>query len=297
VAVKPEFQELQGLLLQQGRFLSELDCQQLAAVCLLSAESASTLFPLEDPLGQAIRIGEDRYFQVVGVLASPAAASAGNHRSSGDDGRVVYIPFDTDRARFGEIVSIDRGGGQLPEILEISQITVAVDSMDHVKPTAALIRDMIAAHHPQPDTEVTVPLELLEKAEQTQRMFGLVLSAIASISLVVGGIGIMNIMLATVTERTREIGIRRALGARRRDIIWQFVVETMILSGSGGLLGVAGGLLVALLIPYVFGISAIVQLWSPLLAFTISLLVGVAFGAYPARRAAFMDPIQALRHE
>jgi putative ABC transport system permease protein len=142
-----------------------------------------------------------------------------------------------------------------------------------------------------------VPLDLLEKAEETQRIFTLVLGAIASVSLIVGGIGIMNIMLATVTERTREIGIRRALGAKRRDIAWQFLVETVALASLGGFLGVGLGIVLSRLVTHFFSFEAIIRPWSPIVAFAVSVAVGLIFGMYPARRAAYMDPIEALRHE
>ena len=142
-----------------------------------------------------------------------------------------------------------------------------------------------------------MPLELLQRARETKRIFNIVLGSIAAISLLVGGIGIMNIMLATVTERTREIGIRRALGAKKHDIIQQFVIETVILSGTGGLIGVALGLIIPFFVTYFFDMKTIVTFWSPLLAFTISGLVGLVFGIYPAMRAANMDPVEALRHE
>jgi putative ABC transport system permease protein len=142
-----------------------------------------------------------------------------------------------------------------------------------------------------------VPLELLQKAEQTQRLFTLVLGAIAGVSLVVGGIGIMNIMLATVTERTKEIGVRRAMGAKRRDIASQFLVETVILSCGGGLLGVAVGIGGAYLVTWLAELPVIIRVWSPVLAFGVSVLVGLVSGIYPARRAALLDPIEALRHE
>jgi putative ABC transport system permease protein len=151
--------------------------------------------------------------------------------------------------------------------------------------------------HPKKDFEITVPLDLLERAEKTQRIFTLVLGAIASISLLVGGIGIMNIMLATVTERTREIGIRRALGAKRRDIAWQFLAETTTLSSLGGILGVGLGIALSYVVTYFFHFPAILRAWSTILAFGVSVLVGLIFGTYPARRAARMDPIEALRHE
>jgi len=152
-------------------------------------------------------------------------------------------------------------------------------------------------NHPKKDYEIVVPLELLKRAEETKRIFNIVLGSIAAISLLVGGIGIMNIMLASVTERTREIGIRRALGPRRRDIIVQFLVETVILSGVGGILGVSLGVIIPSIVSHTAGMKTIITFWSPLLAFTISALVGIVFGIYPALRAAKMDPVEALRHE
>ena len=168
--------------------------------------------------------------------------------------------------------------------------------MEHVKKTADIIQGLLEQFHTQKDFAITVPLDLLEKAEQTQRIFTLVLGAIASISLVVGGVGIMNIMLATVTERTREIGIRRALGAKRRHIALQFLVETLVLSCTGGVLGVGLGLGVTFFVTRCFGFPLILQFWSPLLAFGVSVAVGLIFGSLPARRASRMDPIQAIRH-
>ncbi|MEI2724223.1 MAG: FtsX-like permease family protein [Verrucomicrobiota bacterium] len=144
---------------------------------------------------------------------------------------------------------------------------------------------------------IDIPLEMLRQAERTKQIFNIVLGSIAAISLLVGGIGIMNIMLASVTERTREIGIRRALGARRRDIIVQFLVETVILSGAGGALGVLLGVIIPFVVSYAAGMKTIITFWSPVLAFGISALVGVVFGIYPAIRAAQMDPVEALRHE
>jgi putative ABC transport system permease protein len=183
------------------------------------------------------------------------------------------------------------------EKFELSQMTVAVDSMDHVKQTAEIIQSTLDQYHTKKDVEITVPLDLLERAEKTQRIFTLVLGAIASISLIVGGIGIMNIMLATVTERTREIGIRRALGAKRRDVAWQFLAETMTLSSLGGFLGVGLGIGLSFVVTSFFHFPTIIRAWSTLLAFAVSVIVGLVFGTYPARRAALMDPIEALRHE
>jgi putative ABC transport system permease protein len=153
------------------------------------------------------------------------------------------------------------------------------------------------ANHKKEDWRIIVPVELLKQAERTKRIFSIVLGSIAAISLLVGGIGIMNIMLASVTERTREIGIRRALGARQVDIVVQFLIETVLLAGVGGVLGVLLGLGIPIAIQHFAGVTTIIKMWSPALAFSISVLTGIAFGIYPAQRAAKMNPVEALRHE
>jgi putative ABC transport system permease protein len=182
--------------------------------------------------------------------------------------------------------------------MELSEITVKLKNQDDVRSAAAMIRTMLERNHPdRPDYEVQVPLELLNQAEREKRLWNLVLGSIAGISLLVGGIGIMNIMLATVTERTREIGIRRAIGAKRLHIIMQFLMETTVLSTSGGLLGVAFGVLLPLIVSSVLGIHTVTSLWSIILAFAISVAIGIVFGVYPAYKAALMNPIEALRHQ
>jgi putative ABC transport system permease protein len=163
--------------------------------------------------------------------------------------------------------------------------------------TAEIIRETLQRFHKEDDYEIIVPLQLLSQARQTKRIFNIVLGSIAAISLLVGGIGIMNIMLATVTERTREIGIRRALGAKRSDIITQFLMETILLSGCGGTVGLLLGILLPFLISHFAGMETIIRLWSLICAFGISILIGLIFGLYPAYRAAVMNPITALRHE
>jgi putative ABC transport system permease protein len=298
VGVMPNFPELNGLKLAAGRFIDDIDNARFSNVCVLGAETAETLFPLDDPLGKSVRVGERHNYVVIGVTERRAAsAGIGSSLSAQDYNRDVYIPFDTDKARFGKILTYQSAGTYQSEKLEISQITVTVDHMENVKETAKVLESMLDQYHPQKDVAITVPLDLLERAEQTQRIFTLVLGAIASISLMVGGIGIMNIMLATVTERTREIGIRRALGAKRRDIAWQFLVETVALSNTGGLLGVLLGVGLAYAVTTFFDFRLIIQPWSPALAFAVSVAVGLVFGTYPARRAALLDPIEALRHE
>jgi putative ABC transport system permease protein len=298
VGVTPGYDQLNGLRLRQGRFISELDLKQVATVAVLAPHTAESLFPFEDPVGRSIRIGEDRYFQVVGVTEPRApVAGIGDSLPAQDYQRDVYVPFSSESDRLGEMFTFMSGGNLRGEIVEITQITIAVDEMKHVKQTAEVVQGLVSEFHKQPDVSITVPLDLLERAERTQRVFTMVLGAIAAIALVVGGIGIMNIMLATVTERTREIGIRRALGAKRRDITLQFLLETVALSSSGGVFGVCLGVALSTFVTRMIEVPTLVRLWSLALAFTISVAIGLLFGTYPARRAAFMDPIEALRHE
>ena len=207
-----------------------------------------------------------------------------------------------------------RGGSSWQgERVELSQITIGVEHIDHVDEVAAIVKTLLRKYHDTEDYAVVVPKELLKQAEKMRTMFNVLLVVIAGISLLVGGIGIMNIMLSTVTERTREIGIRRALGAQRHHITQQFLTEAVLLTSSGGILGVLFGIFVApifrvirqaivwldptLLPPEALTLEPRVALWSVLLALGISLFAGITFGVYPARRAAFMDPIEALRHE
>jgi putative ABC transport system permease protein len=207
------------------------------------------------------------------------------------------VPLSSAKSRFGELLIRHSTGSFEAERVELHELTVQINDLDAVAEIAAIIAADLNRTHDKEDYEMTVPLTLLNQAKRSKRMFSIVLATIAGISLLVGGIGIMNIMLASVTERTREIGIRRAMGARRRDIISQFLIETVILSGIGGLLGVALGVTIPFIIEAVADMDTIIVFWSPLLAFSISAIVGVIFGIYPAMRAANMDPVEALRHE
>jgi putative ABC transport system permease protein len=298
VAVLPSYFQNNGLRLAKGRLIDQLDNEHFDNVAVLGAETAEKLFPVDDPIGRSVRIDGNQYYVVIGVTARRASsAGIGSSLTAQDYNRDVYIPFETDRVRFGSVLTQFTSGDFKIEKLEISQMTIGVDEMSHVKQTAEILQSTLEQFHPKKDFEITVPLDLLERAEKTQRIFTLVLGAIASISLLVGGIGIMNIMLATVTERTKEIGIRRALGAKRRDIAWQFLAETTTLSSLGGILGVGLGIALSYVVTYFFHFPAILRAWSTLLAFGVSVLVGLIFGTYPARRAALMDPIEALRHE
>jgi len=301
----PFFPEIRGLRLASGRFFSDIETETAANVCILGAAAAERLFPIDAPVGRSVRIGSD-YYRVVGVIEAESAASMGGATASGNgagDARQavarprVYIPLGAAKARFGEVLMKRSAGSFEAERVQLHEATVQVASVEDVEETARIIGDILRETHKKRDYAVIVPLELLRQAEQTKRIFNVVLGAIAAISLLVGGIGIMNIMLASVTERTREIGIRRALGARKRDITVQFLVETVILSGAGGIIGVALGVVIPFLITVFAGMQTIITPWAPLVAFSISGLVGVVFGIYPARRAANMDPVEALRHE
>jgi putative ABC transport system permease protein len=299
LGVTPEFLKQSNIKLAIGRGIDELDERRFDNVAVLGAGAAETLFPTSHPVGKSITV-EDvdhaRAFTVIGV-AEPKTLAVGSQAGDVDFSRVVFIPFATDRARFGRELITYKTGSFQAERLDISQIVVSIDETSNVQKTATVIQSLIDQFHPRKDVSISVPLELLQKAEQTQRMFTLILGAIASISLIVGGIGIMNIMLATVTERTREIGIRRALGARRRDIAAQFLIETLILSCGGGLVGIALGIGLSHGVAHVLSLPVLIRFWSPLIAFAVSVAVGLASGTYPARRAANLDPIEALRHE
>jgi putative ABC transport system permease protein len=304
VSVLPDYETVNNIQIGRGRFITQRDNDNFDNVAVLGAATAAELFPVEDPMGKAIQIGGGglseslQYFRVIGVTKHRAVSTGAGSALGGQDyNRDVYIPFETDRVRIGQELVSAKSGNFKVERIDISQLTVVVDRMEHVKETAEVIESTMEQFHPRKDYEVIVPLELIEQAEKAQRLFSRVLGAIAGISLLVGGIGIMNIMLATVTERTREIGIRRALGAKRRDIGQQFLVETMTLSSLGGLLGIVAGIVLSWFVDKFFGFRTIFAPWAAVLAFAVSLVVGLIFGTYPAYRAARMDPIEALRHE
>jgi putative ABC transport system permease protein len=291
----PWFASISNYPVSRGRFLAAVDVLSHANVCVLGNAIAKELFIVDDPIGSIIKVGTD-CFTVVGVM-EPRTVTREGGASSEEFGHDVYIPISTARNFFGEVSVKVSSGSREMEHVELHQIQVSVDSMDQVAPAAAVIRDMLKRFHKRVDYDVVVPLELLRRAEDTKRMFNIVLGSIAGISLLVGGIGIMNVMLASVTERTREIGIRRALGAKRRHIVSQFLVETVVLSASGGLLGLLLGIGIPFLVTLFAGMKTIITPISLVMAFGISGAVGVIFGLYPAWRAAHMDPVEALRHE
>jgi putative ABC transport system permease protein len=291
----PEYTAAKNYGLARGRFLNAVDDERRANVVVLSDGAARQLFSYINPLGKPVYISSAA-FLVVGVLARRGGADDGS--ASSDDLSEVYIPLATARGRFGTLKRIQLSGGFSFERTELSELTLTASRENDVRSTAEMARQLLKRNHPaEADYEVQVPLELLRQANQERRIWNLVLGSVAGISLLVGGIGIMNIMLASVTERTREIGIRRALGAKRGDITQQFLVETVVLSATGGLLGVVAGVALPMAISQLTEIETSVQWWAVLLSLGISVAVGVIFGLYPARRAAAMEPVEALRHE
>ncbi len=294
----PDYLKVKNLEVQRGRFITDTDLRVTANVAVLGAGAAKRLFGYEDPLGKDLLLGSNAY-RVVGILDEQ---SSGGEQPGGvgqaNFNNDICIPLTAAQRRFGELQTIVRAGSMDFERTQLSEITLTVEDEQMVSQTAAMARTLLQKSHPNNnDYEVQVPLELLRQAEAEKRIWNLVLGSIAGISLLVGGIGIMNIMLATVTERTREIGIRRALGARRRDITAQFLVETTVLSSTGGVLGIVVGVVIPMIVTYSSEIETVLSGWAIMLAFGISVFTGIMFGMYPARRAAMMDPIEALRHE
>ncbi|GAB4156397.1 MAG: ABC transporter permease [Planctomycetota bacterium] len=298
VGTEPAFLSVTNMRVQEGRWLTDLDLHNQDNVCVLGASLARTLFPIENPMDQTVLAGYEDRFRVVGVLEYQGRA-AGASGTTYDE--CLFIPLTSSRRRFGDTI-LNTSNNRF-ERVELHEVKVQAERAETVEATAAVLRELllpksgVSVHKDKGDIEITVPLELLRQAEASKRMFNIVLAVIASISLLVGGIGIMNVMLATVTERTREIGIRRALGAKKRHIVFQFLVEAGVLSALGGVIGVALGMVVPLLIEYWFHQTTLILVPHVVLAFGISAVVGVAFGIYPAWRAANMDPVEALRHE
>ncbi len=303
VATIPEYADVNQLQLATGRFLTDEDDVRMRNVVVLGSTTALKLFPFDDPLGQTVRIGS-YFYLVVGVVEPrmPTGGSGGSQAAENFN-EDVYLPLQTCRARFGEKIFTRQSGSRSGEKVDFHQVTLTVSDIDRVRPAGEVIRGLMEQRHYKADWLLTIPLDKLEEAERTTARYTVLLWLIGGISLLVGGIGIMNIMLATVTERTREIGIRRALGAKQRDIIMQFLIEAVMQTGVGGLLGVACGLAVVFIVPAaaMWGwqayLAARIHVPSIFLALSLDIIVGVVFGLYPAYRASRLDPIEALRHE
>ncbi|MBN1226903.1 MAG: ABC transporter permease, partial [Deltaproteobacteria bacterium] len=277
-----------------GRILQSSDLENRSSVAVLTEFGARRLLAAENTIGESLRIGGD-YFEIVGIIRSESG-KAGNIQIP-DQEIDAYIPINVAREYFGDTSMRVSSGSFQMEMVELHQIIVQANKVDNVEPTAKALEEMLNHFHKKKDYLISVPLALLKQAEATKRTFTIVLGSIACISLLVGGIGIMNIMLASVTERTREIGIRRAIGAKRKQIISQFLIETVVLSTIGGIVGLGVGVFIPLVITYITNMPTVITLGSILLPLIISAGIGIIFGLYPAYRAANVDPIVALRHE
>ena len=277
-----------------GRVMNERDVQSAASVVVLTEFGARRLLATESAIGRQIRISGNAY-EIIGIVQSEDANAGG--MQTPDRQTDAYIPMTTARQHYGDVFFQRKQGTNIREMVELHQLIVSVGGEDVVEPTAAAIERVLALFHKKQDYAISVPLALLRQAESTKRTFAIVLGSIAGISLLVGGIGIMNIMLATVTERTREIGIRRAIGARRTQIVAQFLIETLVLSLGGGIIGIGVGLFIPWLVTAFAKMPTVVTPHSIVLSLGISVSVGIVFGIYPAMRASRLDPIVALRHE
>jgi putative ABC transport system permease protein len=294
VGTTPEWFSLVPREILAGRVLLEADEQKRAPVAILTEFGARKLLATQSTIGQTVRIGGNE-FEIIGILRSESGP-AGSIQVP-DQEADVYISLEVARRYYGDIFARMTSGSFERERVELHQIIVQVDDSTHVEAAAAGIERMLGLFHTKKDFAVSVPLALLKQAEASKRTFNIVLGSIAGISLLVGGIGIMNIMLASVTERTREIGIRRAIGAKRRQIVYQFLIETVVLSMFGGLIGLGIGVLIPKLITHFSNMPTVITLNGILLPLFISMSIGILFGLYPAIHAAKVDPIVALRHE
>jgi len=303
--VSPRHRELAHLVVAEGRFLDEMDDATHAQVAVIGPAVRRDLFGFGPAVGQLVKLNEV-WLEVVGVLADDAAfstrapgapggggtggpgASGGDGASSGGGSREIYLPVSTAERKF-----------EHPALASpLDEIVVRLKPGASGQETSGIIRELLdRLHAGAADYELVVPEALLAESRRTQRLFNMVMGAIAGISLLVGGIGIMNIMLATVLERTREIGVRRAVGARSRDIRFQFIVESFAISLIGGVTGIVAGLALARGVAAVAGWETIVTGSSILLSTGVAMAVGLASGIYPASRAAALDPIEALRYE
>ena len=288
--VSPAYATIANLRVVNGRFFDDAETQNAAPVTVLGEAAAAALFGTDDPIGRYVKVNE-QWFQVIGVAGPQLTVQTDVAGIPAQDrNNLIYVPL------YAAIFRLE--DGQTRQKDEIDGIYLQLRSSDEVPASAALLRGLLnVSHREAGDFTIVSPAELLAEQRRTQRIFEMVMVAIASISLLVGGIGIMNIMLASVMERTREIGVRRAIGAKRRDVIRQFLIETTIISLAGGVIGVLLGVGLSQLIGYLAGWSTIVTTWSIVLAFFVSVAIGLVFGLYPAVRAASLDPVKALHYE
>jgi putative ABC transport system permease protein len=288
--VSPSYASIGNLRTASGRFFDEAETASAAPVAVIGEAAAATLFGADDPVGRYLKVNE-QWFQVIGVAGPQLTVQSDVAGLPAQDrNNLIYVPL------YSSIFRLEDGQSSRKD--EIDGIYMQMKSSADVPSAAALVRGILdVAHRGAGDFTIVSPAELLAEQRRTQRIFEMVMVAIASISLLVGGIGIMNIMLASVLERTREIGVRRAIGARQRDVVRQFLIETTIISVSGGVAGILMGVGLSQLIGVLAGWSTIVTTSSIVLAFGVSVAIGIVFGLYPAIRASRLNPVTALHYE
>ncbi len=287
IGTQPDLMHALNLDPVAGCFFNHKDVHEARRVCVLGASIKKQLFFYEDAIGRLVKI-DNLWFTVVGVIGRKPRSTGKGGVGDRDMNYDIYIPLSTLNHRF----ELEKAAP------EVDQLILRVKDESRIREASNLAHTLLLLRHNQmEDFKIIVPEELLRQSQRTQRIFNIVMGAIAGISLLVGGIGIMNIMLASILERTREIGVRRAIGATRKDIEGQFLIEAILLSFTGGLIGIVLGFLMTKVISSYAQWNTIIDLGSVLLAFGVSASVGIIFGIYPARKAAMLDPIESLRYE
>jgi putative ABC transport system permease protein len=289
IGITPEMTEVLNYRIDKGDFIDRDNYDRQLKVCVLGANIAHELFSYEDPLGRNIKLG-DQWFEVTGVLQTKTLfTETVGELAARDLNNDVYIPLSTFSKRIPKVNELSS---------ELKQVTVRLGSSEYLLQSADVIRSiLIRRHFNNDDFSIIIPYELMEQEKKESRIYNLLLASIAAISLLVGGIGIMNIMLASVLERTQEIGIRRAVGGRKSDIMGQFVTEAMAMSITGGVIGVIAGVVLSLVIGFLTEVKTSLTVYSIFIAFSFSVVVGITFGYLPAKRAADLKPIESIRHE
>ncbi|MEA1876570.1 MAG: ABC transporter permease [Bacteroidota bacterium] len=289
IGITPEILQVLNYSTEKGDFITEDQYKRQLKVCVLGATISRELFSYESPVGRNVKLG-DQWFEIIGVMETKALfTETVGELASRDLNNDIYIPLST---------FIKRIPKENPLASDIKQLTVRLENSNELVESAAVIRGLLNRHHyNNDDFSIIVPFELMKQEERESRIYNFLLASIAAISLIVGGIGIMNIMLASILERTREIGIRRAIGGRKADILGQFITEAVVLSISGGIIGVFLGIFLSVGITWVTDIQTSLTLYSIIIAFSFSVMVGITFGYLPAKRAANLKPIESIRHE
>ena len=315
--VTVEFFDLFNQVLREGKMFSKWQEERGDPVCIVGPEVVSKLFPKENPIGKTIKCG-NIWLKVIGVLEGVKVNEKAEEMGISDYNRNVFTPIKTTLLRYEDRSVVNQGSFSSTTMFvgrgmmftrsssnsgsgggnQLDKIVVQVKETNQLSSTAEVIKRILSRRHQRvEDFEIKIPELLLKQEQKTKDIFNIVLGAIAGISLVVGGIGIMNIMLASVMERIREIGVRRAIGATRKDIVFQFLAEATFISVSGGLIGILLGVIMAKIITTTTGILTVVSFPSILISFGVAASVGIVFGYLPAKQASEKDPVESLRHD